>query len=254
MNNETDNLSTAATSHTEFNSIALILLHLIPGILICVVFYSLAWILARNGINAYFALMVVIAVILVPVEFGVIAFWGRKVNGKMSIAAAISFKTRIGAIENWIVPPILFLFAGLLSVVISPLSHSLEVTLTPYVPEWVRTESLIHGITTCSAAQRKLTFLLGILLSGIAAPVVEEMYFRGFLLPRMKSLGAGAPILNTLLFAVYHIYSPWNIVPIFIIFLPITYVVWRRKNMTIGIVTHCMLNLWSVLQVFLIKA
>ena len=38
-------------------------------------------------------------------------------------------------------------------------------------------------------------------MSGIAVPVVEELYFRGFLLPRLSRLGIWAPILEMALFA-----------------------------------------------------
>jgi membrane protease YdiL (CAAX protease family) len=47
--------------------------------------------------------------------------------------------------------------------------------------------------------------LLGLVLSGVVAPVVEEMYFRGYLLPRLSRLGRWAPVLNVTLFALYHL-------------------------------------------------
>jgi uncharacterized protein len=40
----------------------------------------------------------------------------------------------------------------------------------------------------------KLTF------DGLAFPILEEVYFRGFLLPRMSYLGALAPAVSALLF------------------------------------------------------
>jgi membrane protease YdiL (CAAX protease family) len=39
--------------------------------------------------------------------------------------------------------------------------------------------------------------------------VVEEMYFRGYLLPRISRLGAWAPLVNTVLFSLYHLFTPW---------------------------------------------
>ena len=52
------------------------------------------------------------------------------------------------------------------------------------------------------------TLLLGLVLSGGVAPVVEEMYFRGCLLPRLSRLGRWAPVLNVTLFALYHLWTP----------------------------------------------
>jgi hypothetical protein len=37
------------------------------------------------------------------------------------------------------------------------------------------------------------------LLNGVIGPVVEELYFRGFLLPRMEGLGRWAPLVNVTL-------------------------------------------------------
>jgi membrane protease YdiL (CAAX protease family) len=81
------------------------------------------------------------------------------------------------------------------------------------------------------------------------APVVEEIYFRGFLLAKMESMGAVAPVANAFLFAIYHFYFPWNVPAIFLGFLPIAYAVWKRKNLAISVVTHMAINLLGVVQV-----
>jgi len=250
MNNPNSHSSTTETYQFTFKWFELIALHLFPGIMIGLFYYILAWLFTENGINAYFALMLIIAIVLVPLELGIISFWSKKTTGKWSVASVLDFRKKIGLVENWIYPPFLFICVGIISFAISPLSIRLVSTFTPWVPEWVRTESLIHDIATCSSAQRELTLIFGIIFSGMVAPIVEEIYFRGFLLPKMASLGKSAPVLNTLLFAIYHFYNPWNILPIFLVFLPINYVVWIRKNITISIVTHCMINLWGVYQVF----
>jgi membrane protease YdiL (CAAX protease family) len=50
-----------------------------------------------------------------------------------------------------------------------------------------------------------LTGLMMLLGSAIVGPVVEEYYFRGYLLPRMPArLGPGAPLAHAILFAGYH--------------------------------------------------
>jgi len=41
---------------------------------------------------------------------------------------------------------------------------------------------------------------------------LEEIYFRGFLLPRMGYAGRSAVPLHSLLFALYHLWMPWRIV------------------------------------------
>jgi uncharacterized protein len=72
----------------------------------------------------------------------------------------------------------------------------------------------------------------------LAVPVVEEVYFRGFLLPRMRYLGGMAPAANALLFALQHFWQPYNWVLIFLLNLPLTYVVWWKRNIYIGMLLH----------------
>ncbi len=49
-------------------------------------------------------------------------------------------------------------------------------------------------------------FALSITLGGM----VEEPYFRGYLLLRMQSPGIWASITNVILFSLYHIWSSWE--------------------------------------------
>jgi membrane protease YdiL (CAAX protease family) len=105
-------------------------------------------------------------------------------------------------------------------------------------------------MTNLPPIQRNITLVLAVLLSGFVAPIVEELYFRGFLLPRMEHWGWAAPAVNSLLFAVYHFYFPGNVLGIFVAFLPIAYVVRIKKNWRIGVVVHSMSNLWGVFSVF----
>ncbi len=52
------------------------------------------------------------------------------------------------------------------------------------------------------AAPRLLLFtvVLAIISDGIVAPILEELYFRGYLLPNMSALGWLAPLVNAALF------------------------------------------------------
>jgi membrane protease YdiL (CAAX protease family) len=45
----------------------------------------------------------------------------------------------------------------------------------------------------------------------LLAPVVEELVFRGLLLPRMRGVfGRGDVVANGALFALYHVHQPWS--------------------------------------------
>ncbi len=80
------------------------------------------------------------------------------------------------------------------------------------------------------------------MLSGFVAPLVEEQYFRGFLLPRISRFGIWSVVLNSLLFTLYHTWTPWLGFTRFLMLLPMVYAVWRLRSIRIGIWIHVLLN------------
>jgi membrane protease YdiL (CAAX protease family) len=229
-------------------SFLLLALHLIPGIVFALVFYLLAKVLMRGGATAYLALIISIPLCLAPLELGIMIVWGKKATGTSLFGAALGYRARGGPVE-WILIP-LFLLLIVLIMPTGPLTLWLESYLSPWVPEWLTTEKIIRELAMVSSAQRRVTFLLAFVFSGFVAPIVEEMYFRGFLLSKMESMGVVAPIVNSFLFAIYHFYLPWNVPVIFVGFIPIAYAVWARRNFLISIIVHSVVNLLGVLQLW----
>jgi len=88
-----------------------------------------------------------------------------------------------------------------------------------------------------------LAGVLGFVFNGIVGPVVEELYFRGYLLPRISRLKGWAPLLNVVLFSIYHFFTPWQNPARILALLPMGYAVWWKKNIYIGIIVHCIINI-----------
>ncbi len=88
-----------------------------------------------------------------------------------------------------------------------------------------------------------VTLILGLIVDGIINPVVEELYFRGYLLPRISRFGWLAPLMSACLFSLQHYWQPYNFPLIFLIQLPVVYVVWWKRNIYISMLTHCAGNL-----------
>jgi membrane protease YdiL (CAAX protease family) len=228
----------------------LIALHLVPGLLFGVFFFVLSWLLIRRGLTAYLALMIAVPACLAPIEIGVMLLWSVRSTGTLSLSEAIRYRRKGTVVDYVVLPLLLFLCWGVLSIAVRPLALYLETHLPAWFPVWATQGALIDGLTSCPPIQRNITLVLAVLCSGFVAPVVEEMYFRGFLLPRMEHWGWAAPIVNALLFAVYHFYFPGNVPAIFVVFVPISVVVRVKKNWRIGLIVHSMANLWSVFTVF----
>ena len=200
----------------------------------------------QRGYTGYLALLISIPVCLAPIELGVMLFWSSRFTGRRALMEAVFYRRQGTAAEYIMLPLLLFIYWGVLSIPMSPIYQYVETHLAIFLPSWTTQEALIRGLIGVSQTQRSITLGLAVILSGFVAPVVEELYFRGFLLPRMEHWGWVAPVVNSLLFGIYHFYFPGNVPGIFLTFLPISYVVMLTKNWRIGAVVHSLINLWGV--------
>ena len=83
-----------------------------------------------------------------------------------------------------------------------------------------------------------ITLAACIPLTGLSFPIIEELYFRGFLLPRLSHLGRWAPVLNAVLFSLYHFWSPWVFVSRVIFAFPAPWFVWKTRDLRLSIGMH----------------
>ncbi|MCL2026690.1 MAG: CPBP family intramembrane metalloprotease, partial [Leptospirales bacterium] len=111
-------------------------------------------------------------------------------------------------------------------------------TIFTWVPEWFWINRSLAGLDNLLVP----TIILNFTIRGLLVPFTEEIYFRGFLLPRMNKFGKFAPLVNAILFSVNHLFAPWENVTRALALLPLTYIVWHKKNVYIGVVAHCVAN------------
>ena len=236
--------------HGRLSGPLLILLHLVPGIVFAAFFFVLSWLFIRYGLTGYLALLITIPTCLAPVEIGVMLLWSARFTGRRSLSEAIRYRRKGTVVDYVVLPPLMFLCWGAMSIVISPITQYFETHMSAWLPAWATQEALLTGMANCPPGQRTFTLVLAVLFSGFVAPLVEEIYFRGFLLPQMEHWGWAGPVVNALLFAVYHFYFPGNVPGIFVAFLPMAYIVRIKKDWRIAAIVHSMSNLWGVFSVF----
>ena len=118
-------------------------------------------------------------------------------------------------------------------------------SLFNWLPDWFQITQFVPA--DYSQPALTLTFVLFLALNGFAGPVVEELYFRGYLLPRIEYLKGWAPLVNILLFSLYHFFSPWQNITRILALIPLAYVVRWKKNIYLSMLAHCLLNLGSCL-------
>lgn len=82
----------------------------------------------------------------------------------------------------------LFAWSALCSVLLYPPPDTFFVeSALSWLPDSFFFAKDLSGYPT---AALPLTWALGLIISGVVGPVVEELYFRGYLLPRISCLGA----------------------------------------------------------------
>ena len=106
--------------HSKLPGPLLIVLHLVPGIIFAVFFFVLSWVLIRRGLTAYLALLITIPACLVPMEIGVMLLWSVRFTGTRSLSEAIRYRHKGTVVEYVVLPLLLFLCCGVLSIAVSP--------------------------------------------------------------------------------------------------------------------------------------
>jgi uncharacterized protein len=230
---------------------ALIGLHLIPGALMTAAFVALAPLVATTGFPPIAALLVAIVFVLVPFELGVVLWAGR---GERGVLGAVTYKQPLpGRTWLWLVPALVLLaFVGFgVHQVIEP---GLISRFFGWLPGWFVKPIDPDHVREYATSAWVVTIAAFFAINGLLGPIVEELYFRGFLLPRMERLGRWAALVNVSLFSLYHLWSPWQLVARILGFGPTVYAVRRTRNVYVGMVVHCGLNTLAVLLVAMMVA
>jgi len=225
----------------------LLVLHLTPGIVFTAILTVVSRAFVRHGLTAYLAEILLIPACLAPMLLGIILLWSARADRGLSLVRPLAYREPGSVLDYTVLPLVLFLCGALCSLLVAPATTFLEDLVRPWFPQQLTSEAMLGGIASAAPGARRAALLAAALFSGVMAPLVEEAYFRGFLLPRMRHLGRLAPVLSAFLFGLYHFFAPWNLPAIFVAFLPVAFVVQAKRNFRIGVVMHAMLNLNGVL-------
>jgi uncharacterized protein len=215
------------------------LLHLLPGVAILAAYVGVQPLAARLGLPALFALLAAVLLVGMPIQVGHLLILGRRRNGRWSLDGVVSMRAALRARQYAVLVPVLLVWSFLCYGLLSPVSDILSRTVFGWLPQWFFRDDLSHVSRPVLLA----TVTLLLVLNGVAAPVVEELYFRGYLLPRLGRLGAWAPVVNLVLFTLYHLWQPWLYPTLLVALGPLIFAVWRTRSVRLGMITHCALNL-----------
>jgi hypothetical protein len=220
-----------------------VVLHLLPGVLM-VAFYVLAAPLVRSlGFPSLMAIYLAILIVLIPFELGYLFYRARK-NGS-SLGSVVLYRQPVPRAQFVALVLGLLAWSSIFYVLIYP---PLDVFFIENVFSWLPDAFfLVEDFSRYSTGALVITWVLGFVVNAVAGPVVEEVYFRGYLLPRISRFGAWAPLINTVLFSVYHFFTPWQNVGRIVGFLPIVYAAWWKRSIYVSMGAHVLGNVSTML-------
>ena len=218
-----------------------LLLHLLPGFLIGGCYFVLTPVLHQWGYPSMMALMCAILLILLPFEVGWLLYEGKRKNGYISLQGVVLYQTSIPLWQYFIWVPVLFVLLGLIFTLMGPVDKFLQENIFAWLP--VLESGLQAGYSRTFLI---VTWCMVAVFGVLVGPTVEEMYFRGYLLPRMDYAGKWTPLLHSFLFGLYHIWTPWKFITRMFGLLPLVYAV-RWRNLNLAIIVHILINLLDVL-------
>lgn len=224
---------------SEHSVIRSIILHLLPGILAGICYYGLVPVVKSHGYPSVMAMCLAGLFVLLPFQFGILIYEKRRKGGKL-FKDLIPY-TQPLKIWQYFVFTLLIIFLSGIAYTAFGFASDLLIPLFQWLPSGIFLDMGLDG----GYGKSKLMVTYGFILivAVIVIPGMEELYFRGYLLPRMPAkLKGWSEITHSGLFALYHTWTPWLFITRTISVLPLIYFVKRKKNIYIGVIAHCLMN------------
>ena len=223
-------------------------MHLLPGVFIVVLFVAIAPGMLGAGLPPLVAVLIS-ALLGLAFQAWHLLREGKKRNGKWSLAGIVTYRHPMPLWQYFVLVPIFVILAFIISGPAGAIGTAL-LKLMPWLPAWfeVRDPAILRQYPRGIIA---FTYLaLNFPINGLAAPIIEELYFRGYLMPRLSRFGNWTPLIATALFTVYHFWQPYYWPTLFLGILPVVYAVWWKRNVRLGILIHALLNIVGGLLTF----
>jgi uncharacterized protein len=185
---------------------------------------------------------------LFPIQLWVVLSASKAEYGTYSLKSAFSYHQKMAFWKVFLYGALLWGFAGIMSITVSPLEHRLFAPISerllqaipPYF-NWANIEYLQRY----SRGVLLLTAVIYFIFNAFVGPIIEELFFRGYLTAKISRFGDYAPFIMTVLFSLYHFWLPFDNLFRIIIFFPPAYLAWKKKNIYIPMVFHVLSNLFS---------
>ena len=175
--------------------------------------------------------------VLIPMQLGYLYYLAKKRrNPGWSLEGIVVYNQPLSWSRYFIWVPAIMVPTAIVFLVLEPVTVWLEISIGIRV--FAKYQSA--GFSEFAG----IVLFSNIVLTGILVPITEELYFRGYLLPRMPSqFGRLKPAAHSLFFSVYHFDAPWMIPVRTLGILPLIYTTIHTHSVRPGLIAHCLVNL-----------
>ncbi len=219
------------------------LLHLLPGVLLAAFLALFSYMFRDRGVPAIFFLQVGVFFVMIPTMYAIARRY-QKIEGLSSIKDLVRPRQKVPWYEFALWTVLIFVFAALvLTLAGKSINPALKSALFGWIPNWLDITDIFARPTAYSNSWRLIVWVFGLIATSIVGPIVEEFYFRGFLLPRIRGKVIGPVLWGACLFALYHVFSLWLVPARIIALIPLVYITLKKRNIGIAIAAHCILNI-----------
>jgi membrane protease YdiL (CAAX protease family) len=227
------------------------LLHVLPGALTTAAFLALKALLDGSGTPPLLAFLLAILLVDLPLLLGLMLVEGKKLNGRLSLKGVVLYRDKLSWKTFILVLVGAFVVIYALMMAITPVSALVTERLFSWLPDWMFLEEQTQYLAYAKSALLAV-FSLQLVVTGVALPWVEELYFRGYLLPRLSRYKAWAPLLGGLLFGLYHVWQWFSFPTVFLTGVALGYLVWWKRDIRLSIAGHVVNNV--LLRVMMLMA
>ena len=217
--------------------------HLLPGAIFTIILFFACTFIKNENIPKALIFYVLTLSILVPSFVVIIKINERKNDTRKHFYEYIEYLEKIPLWKVLTMGLLALMWAVFIFVFFGePINLFFKTHFFSWMGNAFNTTDYITNPQNYSKNILVITWAVGLISSSIIVPVFEEIYFRGYLLPRISRYHIFAPIIGTVLFCLYHFFTPWMFLTRVIAIILMNLLVWKFKNIYIGIICHVLLN------------
>ncbi len=222
----------------------------IPAIFMIIGFHIVMPALIKSGMPAFYAYFIGLGIPLSLMIFASLIAFAKEGNTISWLALRERFRLHRLTGKMWL----LTFAAFIITIILYGITLRLNMTLIKSgiipmpesLPAWLDTSTKI----SLSAMDQAFGGLSGNLFALLAFFVFlflniigEEFWWRGYILPRQElAFGKHTWYIHGLMWAFFHAFKWWDIPSLLPVTLILTFLVWRLKNNTVGIILHFLIN------------